>query len=130
MTRILRNTFTASMLVAAAMTLAGCPTGLGAAIPGTGGTVGGGTTPGTTVGGGGTVSTGPAACARTSPSGSPDTGEASMGGYSGQLLPDGWNAAYNTEAEVTAAIRKIAATPDWNCFQKFYNGATIVYAGK
>ena len=133
LTRILQNTFGATLLVAAALTMAGCPTGLATAIPGMAGASAApsaapaATTP--AAGGGSTTApaaSGPGACSRTEPSLPKITGNASMGEYNGQGLPNGYD-TYDTEAEVTAAIRKEDGGENWNCFQKFYPGATTVY---
>jgi len=138
LTRILQNTFGAALLVAATMSLTGCPSGLAAAIPGMAGAgavpsaAPAATTPGTTPAAGGGLTTttpaasGPGACSRTEPSMPKITGNASMGEYNGQGLPNGYD-TYDTEAEVTAAIRKEDGGENWNCFQKFYPGATTVY---
>jgi hypothetical protein len=77
-------------------------------------------------------------CTAASPQSSPDTGAAGLGAYANQLLPQGWNNAYKSEAQVTEAIAKwdvneTGSESDksrWACFQKFYQGATTVYMSK
>ena len=74
-------------------------------------------------------------CAAASPASSPDTGGSALGAYANQLLPQGWNNAYKTEAAITEAIAKwdvnANATAEeknrWACFQKFYQGTTAAY---
>lgn len=120
MKTMIRAAAVATLLGATAL-LAGCPAG---AIPGM---VGGSAAPGTMPSG----FTGGASCTATSPASTPDTGAAGLGGYSGQLLPMGYNNAYKTEAEVTAAIMKVKnETTNWECFQKFYMGAIVVFKAK
>lgn len=70
--------------------------------------------------------TGAAACTREKDDADKDNGTPKLGAYDNQYLPQGWVAAYNSEAEVTAAIAKVADA-DWDCFQKFYPGATTVF---
>lgn len=127
MTRILRNTFSAAFMVSAAIMLAGCPSGVGANIPGATGMGGTTTTPGGTTT---TPTTGAAACAATSPSLPAQPGTSVHGAYNNQNLPNGWPAAYSSEAEVTARFKQAEGGADWNCMQKFYAGAITVYNQK
>lgn len=75
------------------------------------------------------AATGAAACTREKADSDKDNGTAKLGAYNNQYLPLGWVAAYNSEAQVTAAIDNIKDA-DWDCFQKFYPGATTVYLSK
>lgn len=132
MSKIVRATIAAAIMFAAPLALTGCPGGVGM-IPGTTTIPGTGTAlPGTTPGGGTTapVATGPTSgCAQAAPSSPADTGKASLGGYAGQLLPSGYNAAYNSESEVTARFREaeVGDAGIWACMRKFYNGAMKTY---
>ena len=118
MIKILRAAAAMSFAGATMAVLAGCPA---AGIPGL---TGASTMPG------GSADPGAAAsCTRTEPSMPKITGNASMGDYNGQGLPNGWD-TYKSEADVTAAIKKMDGGTDWACFQKFYPGATTVYMKK
>ena len=70
--------------------------------------------------------TGAAACTREKDDSEKDNGTPKLGAYDNQWLPQGWVAAYNSEAQVTAAIADVKDA-DWDCFQKFYPGATTVF---
>jgi hypothetical protein len=127
-TRILRNSFRAALLASTAIMLAGCPSGVGANIPGTGGSMGGTTTTpgGTTT----TPATGAAACTAANPSQPGEAGTSIHGEYDKQLLPATWADTYKSEQEVTNRFRQAENGPDWNCMLKFYQGATSVYLRK
>lgn len=130
MTRSIRNAFATALLASAAVVLAGCPSVPGATIPGmsdlTGGT--GAQTPATTASAAPTA----AQCDRDKPASPAEGGKAELGAYANILIPNGWNAAYKTEAEVTARFKKaeMEEAANWPCYLKFYPNATAIYATK
>ena len=65
-------------------------------------------------------------CKLTAPAKPAEKGEADLGAFENQNLPNGYNAAYSSEAEVYEAIGKLD-TDNWACFQKFYPGASGLY---
>ena len=115
---------------AAVATLAGCPSGTGAMIPGVGGAS---TAPGVK----GADAALAAQCSASAPAAAAATGTAKHGRYDKQLLPNTWD-NLESEAKITESIDKFiadAGTGDaakvnqWNCFNKFYPGTLTVYYG-
>lgn len=73
-------------------------------------------------------------CTREAPASPAEGGKAELGAYANILIPNGWNAAYNTEAEVTARFKQAETSEtekaNWPCYLKFYPNATAIYADK
>lgn len=124
----IRNAFATALLASAAVVLAGCPTVPGATIPGMSDLTGASPSPTPAT----TASAAPTAadCATDKPAATPESGKAELGAYAYKSLPNGWNAAYNTEAEVTAGIKNQEGKDSWACWQKFYPDAYAVYLTK
>lgn len=127
MKTMLRNAFLAAAFVA----LAGC-TGPGLGLPT--GTVPGTTPTGTTPTDTTTTTTVPTTTTTqsctTNFAATPDTGSSSLGGYAGKKLPNGYNAAYSSEQQVTDRITKASGESGWAQYQCNYADAVAVWRSR
>lgn len=80
-------------------------------------------------GDGGEITDTSADCKLSSPAAPPEKGTAELGEFANQNLPNGWNKAYSTAAQIYEAIGKLDID-NWACFQKFYPGAAGLYKKK
>ena len=108
--------------VAAAAALAGCPTGAGALIPGTGGSAA------PTVRGADAALA--AQCTSDKPAAATSVGATKHGRYANQTMPNAWDNLAD-ETKVTEAVDAAMGRGgnEWNCFNKFYPGLLTVYYG-
>lgn len=107
--------------VAAAATLAGCPS-TGTQVPGLGGT----TTP--TVRGADKALADQ--CTSAAPAAATSVGATKHGRYANQTMPNAWDNLAD-ETKVTEAVDAAMGRGgnEWNCFNKFYPGLLTVYYG-
>ena len=98
----LRNAIATAVIGAAIVSMAGCT---GGALPGVVAGIGA-----ATGGTSGAPSSGGAACATTTggPAAAPTTGTPAEGNYSGLTLPNGWDTAYKTQAEVDGGFTNLS----------------------
>jgi hypothetical protein len=120
----IRNAFATAFLASAAVVLVGCPSVPG--VPGLSDLTAPMASPDAQASAGPTA----ADCKTDKPAATPESGKAELGAYAYKSLPNGWNAAYKSEEEVTAGIKNQESKDSWACWQKFYPDAYAVYLTK
>ncbi len=78
---------------------------------------------------GGEITDTSANCKLTNPAAEPEIAKADLGKFFNFKVPNGYNDAYSSEAQVYEAIGKLDID-NWACFQKFYPGAANLYKEK